>query len=120
MNVTPPVDSSALLTLTPAAGERLREVAAREGVDPSSTYLRVLVVAGGCSGLTHDLGWDSVAGADDEVLEAEGLRILLDRQSAAYLDGSTLDFSEGLDGRGFYFDNPQAARTCACGESFSL
>lgn len=108
------------LLLTPAAAERLRGVAAREGVDLGAAYLRVAVVAGGCSGLTHDLGWDTTVRPDDEVLEAQGLRVVLDPNSAAYLDGSTLDFSEGLDGRGFHFDNPQAARTCACGESFSL
>jgi iron-sulfur cluster assembly protein len=117
--MNPPV-APPLLTLTPAAAGRLREVAAREGVDLGQTYLRVLVVAGGCSGLTHDLGWDTNAGPDDDLIETEGLRVVLDPRSAAYLDGSTLDFSEGLDGRGFHFDNPQAARTCACGESFSL
>jgi iron-sulfur cluster assembly protein len=108
------------LTLTPAAAARIRAVAAREGLDPAAAYLRVAVVAGGCSGLTHDLGWDTTVRPDDEVLESEGLRLLLDPSSLAYLDGSTLDFSEGLDGRGFHFNNPQAARTCACGESFSL
>ena len=115
-----PVETPPPLTLTPAAAARLREVAEREGIDLGEMYLRVLVVAGGCSGLTHDLGWDSVPGEDDEMLETGGLRVLLDPRSAAYLDGSTLDFSEGLDGRGFHFDNPQASRTCACGESFSL
>ncbi len=112
--------TAAPLVVTAAAAARLHEVAAREGLDPSATYLRVLVVTGGCSGLTHDLGWDTEARPDDELVETEGLRVLLDPASLAYLDGSTLDFSEGLDGRGFHFDNPQAARTCACGESFSL
>jgi iron-sulfur cluster assembly protein len=111
---------TAALTLTPAAVARIRAIAEREGLDPAGAYLRVAVVAGGCSGLTHDLGWDTTRRPDDEVIEAEGLRLVLDPASAAYLDGATLDFSEGLDGRGFHFDNPQAARTCACGESFSL
>jgi iron-sulfur cluster assembly protein len=113
-------ETAPVLTLTPAAASRLSEVAEREGVDLGQTYLRVVVVAGGCSGLTHDLGWDTQAGHEDELIETQGLRVVLDPRSAAYLDGSTLDFSEGLDGRGFHFDNPQAARTCACGESFSL
>lgn len=114
-------DTAALpLVLTETAAGRLRDVAAREGIDTTATYLRVLVVAGGCSGLTHDLGWDTEARPDDEVVETQGLRVLLDPASLAYLEGSTLDFSEGLDGRGFHFDNPQATRTCACGESFSL
>lgn len=111
---------AAPFSLTAAAAGRLREVAAREGFDLDTAYLRVLVVTGGCSGLTHDLGWDSVARDDDEVVETAGVRVLLDPRSLAYIEGSTLDFSEGLDGRGFHFDNPQAARTCACGESFSL
>jgi iron-sulfur cluster assembly protein len=114
------VESPAVFTVTPAAAARLREVAGREAVDLDATYLRVLVVAGGCSGLTHDLGWDTAAGPEDEIVETGGLRVVLDPRALAYLEGSTLDFSEGLDGKGFHFDNPQAARTCACGESFSL
>ncbi|HYE96243.1 MAG TPA: iron-sulfur cluster assembly accessory protein [Rubricoccaceae bacterium] len=108
------------IAVTAAAAERLRAVAANEGTDLGQTFLRVAVVEGGCSGLTYDLGWDTVQREGDHVVEEAGLRILLDRRSALYLDGTTLDFSEGLEGKGFHFHNPQAARTCACGESFSL
>ena len=107
-------------TITPRAELQLRAVAESEKVDLSSTHLRVAVVPGGCSGLTYDLGWESEVTAGDAVLEAAGLRIVVDRRSGLYLDGVELDFTEGLEGKGFHFSNPQAARTCACGESFGL
>ncbi|HLT48499.1 MAG TPA: iron-sulfur cluster assembly accessory protein [Rubricoccaceae bacterium] len=111
---------AASLHITDAAARRLREVAANEGVDLSKSYLRVAVVEGGCSGLTYDLGWDSVVREADRLVEEQGLQVVLDRRSYLYLEGTTLDFSDGLEGKGFHFHNPQAARTCACGESFSL
>jgi iron-sulfur cluster assembly protein len=108
------------ISITPAAAARLRTVAAHEGVDLEKTYLRVAVVEGGCSGLTYDLGWDPVLRDGDRLVEEGGLHVVLDRRSSLYLEGTTLDFSEGLEGKGFHVHNPQAARTCACGESFSL
>lgn len=108
------------LQITDRAVRRLREVAAAEAVDLTRAYLRVAVVEGGCSGLTYDLGWDSVLREDDRLVEENGLHIVMDRRSYLYLDGTTLDFTDGLEGKGFHFDNPQAGRTCACGESFSL
>ena len=109
-----------LLSITDAARQRLMDVASNEGVDPATTFLRVAVVPGGCSGLTYDLGWDTTVQEADETVELAGLRFLLDPRSLAYVEGTTLDFSDGLDGQGFHFHNPQAVRTCACGESFSL
>ena len=111
---------TALLQITPRAADQLRAVAAREGTDLAATFLRVAVVPGGCSGLTYDLGWDSAQGPADELVEAGGLRVLLDPRSLAYVEGTELDFTDGLDGQGFHFLNPQAVRTCACGESFGL
>ena len=108
------------ISITPAALARLRAVAAAEGVDLGATPLRVAVVQGGCSGLTYELGWDPTVRPEDEVTDLEGLRVSMDLKSALYLEGTTLDFSEGLEGKGFHFHNPQALRTCACGESFSL
>lgn len=108
------------IAVTERAAAQLRGVAVREGIDPVATFVRVAVVPGGCSGLTYDLGWDTVALATDERVEAHGLTFLLDARSAAYLDGTTLDFTDGLDGKGFHFENPNAARTCACGDSFGL
>ena len=113
-------ETAPLLAITDAARSRLGEVAEAEGVDPSQTFLRVAVVPGGCSDLTYDLGWDTTVQDADETVDLEGLRVLLDPRSLAYVEGTTLDFSDGLEGKGFHFHNPQAVRTCACGESFSL
>jgi iron-sulfur cluster assembly protein len=107
-------------TITERAASKLRHVAQKEGIDLSQTYLRVAVVPGGCSGLTYDLGWDTVRQETDRYAEAAGLRLLMDRRSFLYVEGTELDFSDGLEGKGFHFLNPQAARTCACGESFGL
>lgn len=106
--------------VTDRALHRLAAVAAKEGVDLGAAWLRVAVVPGGCSGLTYDLGWDTAVGPADETVEVDGLRVVMDLKSRLYVEGTTLDFSEGLEGKGFHFDNPQAVRTCACGESFSL
>lgn len=108
------------ITITERAADRIRSAAEHDGVDLDNAYLRIAVVSGGCSGLTYDLGWDTVTGTDDELAEIAGLRVILDMTSYLYLEGSTLDFTEGLEGKGFHFNNPQASRTCACGESFSV
>jgi iron-sulfur cluster assembly protein len=113
-------ESPALLDITDRARQRLSEVAASEQIQVDQTYLRVAVVPGGCSGLTYDLGWDTTVQATDETVDLGGLRVVLDPRSLAYVEGTTLDFTDGLDGQGFHFHNPQAVRTCACGESFSL
>ncbi len=108
------------LRITERAIAKIRDTATREGVDLDKVTLRVAVVPGGCSGLTYDLGWDTTIREADESLELEGIKIVMDLQSRLYVDGSELDFSDGLDGRGFHFSNPNAVRTCACGESFGL
>ncbi len=115
-----PTPTTALFDLTDRALERLLAVASAEGVDLSAQWLRVAVVTGGCSGLTYDLGWDSALQPGDETLEVGGIRVAVDPRSLLTVEGTTLDFTDGLEGKGFHFDNPQAARTCACGESFSL
>jgi iron-sulfur cluster assembly protein len=108
------------LTITDRAAERVLKAAQDEGVDVSTARLRIAVVPGGCSGLTYDLGWDTTIMDSDEVGELNGIPVVVDQKSALYLEGTELDFSDGLDGRGFHFLNPQAARECACGESFGL
>lgn len=108
------------IQITDRALEQIRTIAENAGVDLSGNMLRVAVVPGGCSGLTYDLGWDTTEQEGDRVAEIAGIRVVLDKRSAAYLDGTELDFSDGLDGEGFHFMNPQATRTCACGESFGL
>ena len=108
------------IQITERALNRILETAARERIDLASTMLRIAVVPGGCSGLTYDLGWDTTRQDQDSVQEVGDVKVVLDRRSAVYLTGSELDFSEGLEGQGFHFMNPQAVRNCACGESFGL
>ena len=111
---------STMIEITDRALDRIRQVAGDENVDLAATMLRVAVVPGGCSGLTYDLGWDTTQQDGDEVVSVDGVQVVLDKKSRLYIDGSELDFTDGLDGDGFHFVNPQAARTCACGESFGM
>lgn len=84
-------------------------------------HVRVSVKGGGCSGLMYDLSFDDEIKETDQVLEQEsGIKVLVDKKSLLYLAGTTLDFSDGLNGKGFQFINPNASRTCGCGESFSI
>lgn len=83
-------------------------------------FVRVSVTSGGCSGLTYNMKFDNQPQTNDEVFEDKGIKLVVDTKSILYLLGTELDFSEGLDGKGFYFNNPNASRTCSCGESFSL
>ena len=108
------------LTISDSARSQIRRTAEQEGVNLGDTLLRIAVVPGGCSGLTYELGWDTTVQEKDETAELDGLRVVMDQRSSAYVDGSELHFTDGLDGRGFHFDNPQAVRNCACGESFGL
>jgi len=83
-------------------------------------FVRVSVISGGCSGLSYKMDFDTEVKEGDEVFEDKGVKIVCEAKSVLYLFGTTLDFSAGLKGKGFFFDNPNAARTCSCGESFSL
>lgn len=113
-------ETAPALALTERAAARIREIAVRDGVPLAEQFLRVAVIPGGCSGLTYDLGWDTVRQDGDHVAELDGITVVMDRRSFLYVEGTTLDFTDGLEGQGFHFHNPQATRTCACGESFSL
>ncbi len=108
------------LNITERALNKIFETAKKEQVDLNETHLRIAVVPGGCSGLTYELGWDTTIQDQDQVREMAGVRVIMDPRSHAYIDGSELDFSEGLEGQGFHFMNPQAVRNCALGESFGL
>ncbi len=108
------------LQITDRALSKIMESASKEAVDLNETMLRIAVVPGGCSGLTYDLGWDTTQMEQDDVQQIGDVRVVLDKRSYAYLMGSELDFSDGLEGKGFHFMNPQAIRNCACGESFGL
>ena len=86
----------------------------------SGYFIRVGVKGGGCSGLMYELDFDNVINDSDKSFEDNGIQVVVDRKSFLYLVGTTLDFSGGLNGKGFVFSNPNADRTCGCGESFSL
>jgi iron-sulfur cluster assembly protein len=91
-----------------------------DGFNPSTDFIRVGVKSGGCSGLSYDLKFDKQQEEGDKVFEDNGVRIIVDKKSFLYLIGTTLEYSGGLNGTGFVFNNPNANRTCGCGESFSL
>ena len=91
-----------------------------EGFNIGEHYVRVGVKSGGCSGLSYELDFDKQEQESDKIFEDNGVRIAVNKQSFLYLVGTTLEFSGGLNGKGFVFNNPNAERTCGCGESFSL
>ena len=85
-----------------------------------NSFVRVSVTSGGCSGLSYNLGFDTEKKDDDNMFEDNEIKILVNKKSLLYLVGTTLEYSGGLNGKGFVFNNPNASRTCGCGESFSL
>ena len=91
-----------------------------EGFDAAKDFVRVGVKSGGCSGLSYELNFDNKMEDSDKVFEDNAIRILVDKKSFLYLVGTILEYSGGLNGKGFVFNNPNAQRTCGCGESFSL
>ena len=91
-----------------------------DGFDATNDYVRVGVKSGGCSGLSYDLNFDKNQQENDKIFEDNGIKIVVDKKSFLYLVGTTLEYSGGLNGKGFVFNNPNANRTCGCGESFSL
>jgi len=113
-------DLPMVITMTDRAADQIRDVAREDNVDLNEKMLRVAVVPGGCSGLTYDLGWDTTVQDEDTVEVHNDIQVVLDKRSRLYLDGTELDFTDGLKGDGFHFANPQATRTCACGESFGM
>lgn len=91
-----------------------------DGFNPAEDYIRVGVKSGGCSGLEYMLGFDNKQNETDQIFEDNGIKIVVEKKSILYLAGTTLEYSGGLNGKGFIFNNPNASRTCGCGESFSL
>ena len=83
-------------------------------------FVRVSVTSGGCSGLTYNMDFDNASQENDQVFDDNGVRVVTDLKSFLYLCNTTLEFSGGLNGKGFYFNNPNASRTCGCGESFAV
>jgi iron-sulfur cluster assembly protein len=101
------------------AKERVETLLKEEG-RTEEHFLRVSVVSGGCSGLSYKMDFDNTMKPTDQVFEDKGMKIVTDFKSVLYLFNTMLDYSEGLNGKGFHFINPNASRTCACGESFSV
>ncbi|MFK7750088.1 MAG: HesB/IscA family protein [Kordia sp.] len=109
-----------MITVSDTARKKVVELMTDDGFDAASDYIRVGVKSGGCSGLSYDLTFDNSKAEEDKVFENNGVKIIVDKKSFLYLVGTTLEYSGGLNGTGFVFNNPNAQRTCGCGESFSL
>ena len=109
-----------MIKVSDTAKRKVVELMTEEGYDPSKDYVRVGVKSGGCSGLSYELKFDQSASQEDKIFEDNSVRIIVDKKSFLYLIGTILEFSGGLNGKGFVFNNPNAQRTCGCGESFSL
>ena len=107
--------------ITVSENAKLRALALiKEDNKPADTFIRVGVEGGGCSGLSYKLEFDNQMKEGDQVFEDKGIKIVVDKKSFLYLIGTELDFSGGLNGKGFVFNNPNAQRTCGCGESFAV
>lgn len=108
-----------MITITERAKEHIKDLRAKDNLTEEH-HIRVAVKGGGCSGLMYDLNFDQATSPADQIFEDGGIKIMVDKKSLLYLIGTTLDFTDGLNGKGFQFINPNASRTCGCGESFSI
>jgi iron-sulfur cluster assembly protein len=107
------------IVLTEKAVAQVRRLMAQENI-PDAHGLRVSVKGGGCSGLSYALGFDAEPKENDKVLQMHGMRVFVDPKSLFHISGTVLDYSDGLNGKGFVFQNPKAVRTCGCGSSFGV
>lgn len=108
-----------MITVSEKARDKALELIQNEN-RPADSFIRVGVQGGGCSGLSYVLEFDHQLRPDDKVFEDKGVKIVCDKKSFLYLVGTNLDYSDGLNGKGFQFNNPNANRTCGCGESFAV
>ncbi|MGY8920120.1 MAG: HesB/IscA family protein [Flavobacteriales bacterium] len=109
-----------MIKISDIAKNKVIELMTNDGYNPTEDFIRVGVKSGGCSGLSYDLDFDKNKNEDDKMFEDNNIKIVVDKKSFLYLVGTTLEYSGGLNGSGFVFSNPNANRTCGCGESFSL
>ena len=109
-----------MIKITETALEHLKDVMKEEGIGDGTHFLRVGVKGGGCSGLSYVMDFDTNITEMDEVIDLPELKVVIDKKSVLYLFGTELQYSSGLNGKGFQWVNPNASRTCGCGESFSL
>ncbi|HAP01097.1 MAG TPA: iron-sulfur cluster assembly accessory protein [Bacteroidetes bacterium] len=109
-----------MILISENAKNKVLEILKSENKSVNENFVRVSVVGGGCSGLSYKMEFDHDLKKDDQVFEDKGMKLVTDLRSFLYLCGTTLDHSDGLNGKGFHFVNPNATRTCACGESFAV
>lgn len=107
------------MTITETAKNKILTLKSEGNMDETH-FVRVSVKGGGCSGLSYDLDFDNKINPSDQIFEDKGEKIVMDMKSFLYLAGTELDFSDGLNGKGFMFNNPNATRECGCGSSFSV
>lgn len=108
-----------MLFVADTAKEKILELISKEDLS-EDYFVRVSVTSGGCSGLTYNMDFDNEEKENDQIFEDNGIKVVTDLKSFLYLCNTTLEFSGGLNGKGFYFNNPNAARSCGCGESFAV
>ena len=119
--VAAPAQMANVIYVSDKAKEKVLQLFNDAGIAGDVTYfLRVSVVGGGCSGLSYKLDFDNEKRSMDQEFEDNGIKVVTDLKSFLYLVNTTLDFSDGLNGKGFFFSNPNASRTCGCGESFAV
>ncbi len=109
-----------MIQVSDIAKKKVIEMMQDDGFNATTDFVRVGVKSGGCSGLSYELKFDKEHLENDKMFEANSVKIIVDKKSFLYLVGTTLDYSGGINGTGFVFKNPNANRTCGCGESFSL
>ena len=109
-----------MIKVSDTAKTKISQLMAEGGFNVSNDFVRVGVKSGGCSGLSYELDFDKLKNENDKLFEDNKVKIIVDKKSFLYLIGTTLEYSGGLNGKGFVFNNPNANRTCGCGESFSL
>lgn len=109
-----------MIKVSESAKKKVVSLMKEDGFDATTDFVRVGVKSGGCSGLSYDLTFDKEEKENDKLFEDNGIKVIVDKKSFLYLVGTTLEYSGGLNGKGFVFNNPNANRTCGCGESFSL
>ncbi len=108
-----------MLFVSDAACEKIKSIIQQEN-KPADAFVRISVKGGGCSGLSYNMDFDNEMKPDDQVFEDKGVKLVTDLRSFLYVCNTTLEFTDGLNGKGFHFSNPNASRTCACGESFAV
>jgi iron-sulfur cluster assembly protein len=109
-----------MLNISEIAAAKALTLIREECLDPDTAFLRVGVKSGGCSGLSYEMTFVAESREGDQLFEDQGVRVLVEKKSLLYLLGTTLEYSGGLNGKGFEFKNPNATRTCGCGESFAV